>query len=54
MALIYFTVPQVALDGDYKEKMKTMDWLGGFLSLTMTVCLLVSLLDTVQQQWLSF
>jgi hypothetical protein len=41
MVLIYFTVPQKALEGDYKQKVKQMDWLGGFLSLTMTVCLLV-------------
>lgn len=42
MVLIYFTVPQKQLEGGYKEKVKTMDWLGGFLSLAMTVCLLVS------------
>jgi hypothetical protein len=41
MLLIQFTVPQKALEGDIKQKMKHMDWLGGFLSLTMTVCLLV-------------
>ncbi|KAK1925993.1 putative MFS transporter [Papiliotrema laurentii] len=43
MLLIQFTVPQKALEGDIKQKMKHMDWLGGFLSLTMTVCLLVPL-----------
>jgi hypothetical protein len=43
MLLIQFTVPQKALEGDIKGKMKQMDWLGGFLSLTMTVCILVGL-----------
>lgn len=42
MLLIQFTVPQKELDGDYKDKTKNMDWLGGLLSLTMTVCLLVN------------
>jgi len=42
MLLIQFTVPQKALEGDIRGKMKQMDWLGGFLSLTMTVCILVS------------
>jgi hypothetical protein len=42
IALVFYTVPQKELEGDVWQKIRTMDWLGSFLSLAMTVCLLVS------------
>ncbi|KAK4689043.1 hypothetical protein P7C73_g1064, partial [Tremellales sp. Uapishka_1] len=43
MGLIYYTVPQKPIEGGVAQKMKSMDWLGSSLSLTMTVCILVPL-----------
>ncbi|WRT68119.1 uncharacterized protein IL334_005094 [Kwoniella shivajii] len=43
MGLIHFTVPLRPVSGDFKEKLRSMDWIGSVLSLTMTVCILVPL-----------
>ncbi|WVW84312.1 hypothetical protein I302_106346 [Kwoniella bestiolae CBS 10118] len=43
MVLIQFTVPLKPVSGDFKEKLKSMDWIGSVLSLTMTVTILVPL-----------
>ncbi|WWC94377.1 hypothetical protein V866_001219 [Kwoniella sp. B9012] len=43
MVLIQFTVPLKPVSGDLKEKLRSMDWIGSVLSLTMTVTILVPL-----------
>ncbi|OCF44230.1 hypothetical protein I317_01848 [Kwoniella heveanensis CBS 569] len=43
IALIHFTVPLKPVEGEIREKIKSMDWIGSVLSLTMTVCILVPL-----------
>jgi hypothetical protein len=43
IAVVQYTVPQKPLLGDLWTKIRTMDWLGSFLSLTMTICILVCL-----------
>lgn len=42
MVIIWFLLPLTHVKGDIWSKVKQMDWLGTFLSLTMTVCFLVS------------
>ncbi|KAL8287175.1 hypothetical protein RQP46_003627 [Phenoliferia psychrophenolica] len=41
IVIIWFLLPLTHVKGDVLSKVKQMDWLGTFLSLTMTVCLLV-------------
>jgi hypothetical protein len=45
IVLIHFTVPQKPLAGNLLQKTRQMDWLGTVLSLSMSVCILVSLLN---------
>ena len=45
MLLIWFLVPLAPVTGKFWGKMKAMDWAGSFLSLAMTVLLLVSIRD---------
>lgn len=44
MALIWLFVPLKPVEGKFMEKIRDMDWIGSFLSLAMTLCILVSLL----------
>ncbi|WVR08410.1 hypothetical protein IAU60_005465 [Kwoniella sp. DSM 27419] len=43
MALIHFTVPLNPVHGEIGDKLKSMDWFGSVLGLTMTICILVPL-----------
>jgi archaellum biogenesis protein FlaJ (TadC family) len=43
IVLIHFTVPQKPLAGNLLQKTRQMDWLGTVLSLSMSVCILVSI-----------
>ncbi|WVF66413.1 hypothetical protein IAT40_001153 [Kwoniella sp. CBS 6097] len=42
-ALIHYTVPLKPMEGLVSEKLRSMDWMGSVLSLSMTVCILVPL-----------